>query len=78
MNKEQCRRVSEAVALLNRAQAIIADVGMEERDKFDGMPEGLQKGEKGQAIEEAADRLEEAADAIETAAVELADYEVEL
>jgi hypothetical protein len=32
----------------------------EEREKFDNMPEGLQAGDKGQAIQEAADTLESA------------------
>lgn len=39
----------------------------DEQEKFDNMSDGLQQGERGQAIEEAAGQLSEAFDALETA-----------
>lgn len=48
---------SELEAIANEAQQIADD----ERDAFDSLPEGIQDGDKGQAIEAAADSLENAA-----------------
>lgn len=47
-----------------------------EREKFDALPETLQQGERGQAIENAATALENAADALELC--ELGDVATEL
>jgi 2-oxoglutarate dehydrogenase complex dehydrogenase (E1) component-like enzyme len=71
MNKQQ-RKEAEAMAdkvrdVLEEAQQFFEDMASEERDKFDNMPEGLQQGERGQAIEQAADGLECAASAIQDA-----------
>jgi hypothetical protein len=46
----------------------------EEREKFDNMPEGLQQGERGQSIEEAADALESAVSSIEEALDHLSSF----
>lgn len=43
---------------LDTASAIISDIGNQEREKFDNMPESLQNGERGQAMSDAADVLE--------------------
>lgn len=67
MNKDQRKRLDEALKLLDeaneligQAQGIVEEVAGDERDKFDNMPEGLQASERGQAIEAAADALDEA------------------
>lgn len=67
MNKDQRKRLDEALKLLDeaneligQAQGIVEEIAGDERDKFDNMPEGLQAGERGQAIEAAADALVEA------------------
>lgn len=51
----------------------VRELGQEEREKFDNMPEGLQQGDTGQLLEERAegcdtwaDEIESAADALET------------
>jgi hypothetical protein len=44
--------------MLDEASNLITDVGSEEREKFDNMPEGLQSSPTGEAIEQAADTLE--------------------
>jgi hypothetical protein len=45
-------------AALANLESVTTDLAVEERDKFDNMPEGLQASENGQKIEEAADTLE--------------------
>ena len=52
------------VAVLNavdEAKTVFEQIAEEEREKFDNMPEGLQQGDRAQAMEEAADALESAA-----------------
>lgn len=46
----------------------VRDLGREERDKFDNMPDGLQQGDTGQLLEERADGCDAWADEIESAA----------
>lgn len=65
MNKERRKRIAEAVELLQRVLAILDEVGSEERDAFDNLPEGIQNSERGEAMGEAADTLEEAASSAE-------------
>jgi hypothetical protein len=72
MNAQDRKRVSEIVSALEGLKAEIVTQGEAlreladaEQEKFDNMTEGLQQGEKGQAIEAAADALGEAADAAE-------------
>ena len=45
----------------------IETVGEEETEKFNNMPEGLQAGDKGQAMQEGADALESASSDLEDA-----------
>ncbi len=49
----------------------IRDLGGEQQESFDNMPEGLQQGDTGQLLEERATGCEEWADAIEQAADDL-------
>lgn len=46
----------------------VRELGEEQREKFDNMPEGLQQGDTGQLLEERADQCEEWANAIDEAA----------
>lgn len=62
MNKQRRKRITEAMELLQQAQAIIEEVKDEEQDAFDNLPEGLQGSERGEAMEEAISNLEEAYD----------------
>lgn len=48
----------EVQHVLDMAQTTCDEVGTEERDKFDNMPEGLQVSPTGMKIEECADALE--------------------
>lgn len=49
----------------------LRDLGQEQQDKYDNMPEGLQQGDTGQMLEERAQNCESWADEIEQAATEL-------
>lgn len=72
MNKSDRKQVDEIKGELENLKSLIEAQGEKlraladaEQEKFDNMSEGLQGGEKGQAIETAAGYLAEAADACE-------------
>ena len=74
MNKDDRKQLSAILAAIENAkselaaqQDLISELAESEREKFDNMSEGLQNGEKGQAISEAADALENAKDACDSA-----------
>lgn len=68
MNQAQRKVVAEKLQALISLKEQIESIGSElrtiaeeEQEKYDNMPEGLQGGEKGQAIESAAQALDDAA-----------------
>lgn len=72
MNDATRKEVSSIVSELEALKAKVEDFGNQlraladaEQEKFDAMPEGLQQGDRGQAIESAASTLDEAASAAE-------------
>lgn len=67
---ESFQGVSEASDLFDIAEEI-RELGSEQQEKFDNMPDGLQQGDTGMMIEERAQQCEEWADAIEQAANDL-------
>jgi hypothetical protein len=66
--------VSQSIAAAEDADGLRAaaeelrELGNEQREKFDNMPEGLQQGDTGQTLEQQADDCESAADEIDAAA----------
>lgn len=61
-------KLQELIGLKEQVEAIgseLRTLAEEEQEKYDNMPEGLQGGDKGQAIETAAQALDEAASAAE-------------
>lgn len=73
MNKQNRARVAELIEQLQKAQALVEQIGSdisalaeEEREKFENMSEGLQQSPTGEAIDNAATLLEEAAEAAES------------
>lgn len=52
-------------------QSEIQELQSDEQDKFDNMPEGLQEGDRGQAIQAAADNLQEADQACDDVITEI-------
>ena len=72
MNKERRKRIeeasakiAEAEAALQAAQEIIQEVRDGEESARDNLPESLQDGERGQAMQEAIDALDSALSEIE-------------
>lgn len=65
--------ISQIEALKAQAEALageLRELADAEQEKFDNMPEGLQGGDRGQAMEEAAGNLSSAADALESGSLE--------
>lgn len=71
MNKADRVRLLEAIGSAQDAFNIVEELAEAEREKFGNMSEGLQNGEKGQAISDAADALESAKDQLESAISDL-------
>lgn len=67
MNAKDRKEVSAIVSELEGLQARLQELADAEQEKFDNMSEGLQAGERGQAIETAAGELSSAADAVQEA-----------
>lgn len=59
MNRERRNRIAEIMDRLNEIADEIYDVAEGERNAFDNLPESLQYGERGEAMEAAADELED-------------------
>ena len=65
--------ISQIEALKAQAEVLageLRELADAEQEKFDNMPEGLQGGDRGQAMEEAAGNLSSAADALESGSLE--------
>ena len=65
--------ISQIEALKAQAEVLageLRELADAEQEKFDNMPEGLQGGDRGQAMEEAACNLSSAADALESGSLE--------
>lgn len=75
MNKDDRKQLAKALGFLEDAKVIIDDLAASERDKYDNMPESLQQGERGQAMEAAATSLEEASGSLEEALSSLGEIE---
>ena len=69
MNKDQRKRLESVLAEFDMAvqNAILnfQEVADEEQEKFGNLPEGLQNGEKGEALQNSADALNEAVQELE-------------
>ena len=60
MNKQRRKRVCEAFDMLHQATEILAEVGDEESEAFDNLPEGIQESERGQKMEDIIDAIDDA------------------
>lgn len=65
MNKSDREKVANLIVELSGIKDTIDEMASDEQGKFDGMPEGLQQAESGQAIEAAATGLADASSALE-------------
>lgn len=75
MNKKDRAQLAKAIGFLEEAKAIIDDLAASEREKYDNMPESLQQGDRGTAMEEAANALEEAQTQVDEALSTLGNIE---
>jgi len=64
MNTQRRKVITEIVAKLDTIQAAIFALQEEEQEAFDNLPESLQAGEKGEAMETAVGLLEEAVNSV--------------
>lgn len=65
MNAARRKMLNKIFEALEASKADLETCAGEERASFDNMPEGLQKGEKGQAVAAAADSLDNAVSSLE-------------
>ncbi len=65
MNKDRRKQIDEALALLERAQGLIEEIHDDESEAYEGLPESLQNGDRGQVMQEAIDNLSEARDGLD-------------
>ena len=64
MNNIRRKQLKEAIELIEQARSIVESVQDEEQDAFDNLPENLQCSERGETMEENADRLGEIWDSL--------------
>lgn len=65
MNKTRRKEIATLRQKFEELTGDLESIRDEERETFDNMPEGLQNGEKGQAIDAAAMALESAYDSLQ-------------
>lgn len=65
MNKARREKIKNAIDLIQQANEILAEVGDEEDEAFDNMPESLQESERGEQMKEYIDMIDEANEAID-------------
>jgi septal ring factor EnvC (AmiA/AmiB activator) len=67
MNKKRREAIDDLVNKINEIKEAAESLRDEEQEAFDNMPESLQQGDKGQAMEEAISNLDDAVNALEEA-----------
>lgn len=65
MNKERRKRIAQAHELVTQAMAILEEVREQEEEALSNLPDSLQEGEKGQAMQEHVDNLQQVHDDLE-------------
>lgn len=67
MNKGRRKQLAEIAEQLQELRDRIEQLQEEEQDGFDNLPESLQQGERGQAMEQAVEQMGTALDCIDEA-----------
>ena len=67
MNEERRKALREAISLLDEVRGKVKTQKEDEQSAFDALPENMQGGEKGEAMEAAIPQLDEAVNELETA-----------
>ena len=65
MNKARRKRIEDVQSRLEELKQEIDGILAEEQEAYDNMPESLQEGERGEAMQEAIDALESAVSSCE-------------
>lgn len=65
MNAERRKALSQAIELLNQAEAMIEAVADAEQEARDNLPDNLQDGARAQAMDDAIDTLQNVSDAFD-------------
>jgi len=60
MNKDTRKQLTDKIGTIEELISELETIRDEEQEKYDNMPEGLQSGEKGEAMQSAIDALESA------------------
>ena len=67
MNKERRKELEEIAGAIMDVRMRLESVKDEEQDAFDALPEGFQRSDKGEAMEEAIQNMEDAIGQLEDA-----------
>lgn len=73
MNTERRKRLTDAIAYINRAVRIIEDVRDDEQDSFDNLPESLQSGDRGMLMEECIQGMDEVLEELDSCISDIED-----
>lgn len=73
MNTERRKRLTDAIAYINRAVQIIEDVRDDEQDSFDNLPESLQSGDRGMLMEECIQGMDEVLEELDSCISDIED-----
>jgi len=65
MNKARREKLDTALIHIGTAKNLLEEIENEEQEAFDNLPEGLQQGDRGQAMEEAIGSIQDAVNQLE-------------
>lgn len=67
MNADRRKTLAKIAETIEAAKTDLESIRDEEQEAFDNMPEGMQQGERGTAMEAAVQELDEAIDGLDSA-----------
>ena len=67
MNANRRKRLNEVAVKLRELTEVVNEIGGEEQEAFDNMPEQLQESERGEKMEDTINELEDISDLLEDA-----------
>ena len=73
MNAERRKRLTDAIAYINKAVQIIEDVRDDEQDSFDNLPESIQSGDRGMLMEECIQGMDEVLEGLDSCISDIED-----
>lgn len=73
MNAERRKKLTDAIAYINKAIQIVEDVRDDEQDSFDNLPESLQSGDRGMLMEECIQGMDEVLEELDSCISDIED-----